>query len=356
MSSITFHVEHDPAVERFAYRISLRSATETLVAVRATSPWPGAGQQIFCLPEKDPDTALTSVEKVPVIEYSRMGKRLTFSLDRPTRKRAEFLFIEKPNKARTGTYQQIFFRTQAGIEAHRSKGKMSLYGAVQLNVVVDSAERYGWNLPGATVRRRKMAAGDYGLLVDERIIAVIERKTLPNLLTDIYASQVLHQKFAELSAYGRAAFVVEAHYNDLMAPKKIGVCSKTHLVRAISELVASYPSVQIVWAGNRRDAAVWALNYFTAVERSVTAAVAPALEPMGDLFAQPSFEGGDDQRIRSKAIDLSKVDFSIKQIAAEFPHVPKERVTRIVKSLREEGVLETSGHGPGTRWRARIHT
>ncbi len=354
MSAITFHVEHDPAGERFPYRISIRSKDGPLVMLRATSPWPGAGQQVFCLPEKEPDMVLTTIEEVPVIEYSRMGKRLTFSLDRPMRKRAEFLFIDKPNKARTGTYQQIFFRTQAGIEAHRSKGKMSLYGNVELNVIVDSAERYGWNLPGANIRRRKMAAGDYGLLLGERIVAVIERKTFPNLLSDIYAAKVLHQKFAELAAYPRAAFVIEGHYNDLMAPKKIGVCSKTHLVRAVSELAASYPTVQIVWAGNRRDAAVWAVNYFTAVERALTNTVAPALEPMGDLFAQPNFEGGDDQRIRARAIELGKDDFSLKVLVAEFSPLPKDRVTRIVKSLREEGVLESSGHGPGTRWRTRV--
>lgn len=351
MSNITWLVEQDQQNTRFPFRLTLEGPNGPIVCVRAKHPWPGAGAQIFCIRDNAPTIPNTFVERVPVIEWSRLGARLVFALDRPTRKRAEFLFLVKSYKEREGTYEQILFRTQAGIESHRSRGKLDLHGAVDLNIVIDSAERYPWSFgPEATVRRRKLQAGDYALLVDEKIIASVERKTLPNLLSDLFSPKTLHLKFAELSAYQHAAVVVEGQYGDLVNPAKIGKCSPKHLLRCVAELSASHPKVPIIWAGHRKGAAVWTAQFFTACERRVRTTAPESLTGTPDLFQQADFDGGADQQIRQVALDMAQSPFLASELVARLGTVPKDRVSRILVSLRREGLLASIGRSRGTRW------
>lgn len=71
-------------------------------------------------------------------------------LDRPNLKRCELL-VQKPRRE-GGTYEQVFFRTESGIRAHRSRTRLELAPATaELRIVVDSGERYLWRFPGAAV-------------------------------------------------------------------------------------------------------------------------------------------------------------------------------------------------------------
>jgi hypothetical protein len=56
-----------------------------------------------------------------------------------------------------------------------------------LTVVIDTREKYGWKFANrlVTTERRALAAGDYGALVGETVIAVVERKSLANLATSL---------------------------------------------------------------------------------------------------------------------------------------------------------------------------
>ena len=51
-------------------------------------------------------------------------------------------------------------------------------------------------------------------MIEHEIHALVERKTLDNMLSDISQIQVLHQQLTELSAYRHAALVIEAQYSD----------------------------------------------------------------------------------------------------------------------------------------------
>lgn len=93
----------------------------------------------------------------------RQGKRVEIILDRPSKKRCDFLFLKK-RKASGEPYEQIFFRTQTGLSSHRSRGRLLLYGGGTLSVVVDSAERYPWKFSKADSRRDKLPVGDYALV------------------------------------------------------------------------------------------------------------------------------------------------------------------------------------------------
>lgn len=351
MSTINWLVEMNPQNTRFPYRLTLEGPDGPILCVRSKHAWPGAGAQIFCIRDNAAQDANTFVERVPVIEWSRLGARLVFALDRPTRKRAEFLFLVKSYKQREGTYEQILFRTQAGIESHRSRGKLDLHGAVDLNIVIDSAERYPWSFgPEATVRRRKLPAGDYALLVDEKIVATVERKALPNLLSDLFSPKTLHLKLAELSAYKHAAVVVEGQYGDLVNPAKIGKCSPKHLLRCVAELSASHPKVPIIWAGHRKGATVWTAQFFTACERLARNLAPESLQGTPDLFQQPEFDGGADQQIRQAALQMAPTPFLVGDLVTRLGSMPRDRVSRILSSMRDEGLLVTLGRARGIRW------
>lgn len=81
---------------RFPFRITIEQGGRTLLAVRAQNHWPGAGSQIFCLREAelDPAEALEPFERVPIAHLTRLGRKLSVTLDRAQRKRCEFLKIE----------------------------------------------------------------------------------------------------------------------------------------------------------------------------------------------------------------------------------------------------------------------
>jgi len=102
--------------------------------------------------------------------------------------------------------EQVFFRTESGIRAHRSRARVELLPATRTpTIAVDSTERYPWRFPGASVVRRKLAVGDYALLAGGREIAVVERKSFDNLLVDVGSIQALHHQLEVLSRLPSAA-------------------------------------------------------------------------------------------------------------------------------------------------------
>lgn len=338
---------------RFPFRIAIEQGGRVLFAVRAKAAWPGAGTQIFCLREPEPDLLeiLEEIERVPVAHMARLGRKLSVTLDRPQRKRCEFLILEKPRKD-GGTYEQVFFRTEAAVRAHKSSKYAELStrrDGGDMEIVVDSMERYPWTFPGANVQRRKLAVGDYALMHDERPLAIVERKTLQNLLGDLSQLKGLHQQLAELAAWPHAALVIEAQYADFGNPAKIGQWSAAHLLRVMGELPALFPTVQCVFAGNRKLANVWTQRWFAAVDAALKQ---PRLPQIAEAVARYDThnDGGLDTRIRLVILHELPDGFEIALLRKRFPDAKPARIERGLDRLRSEGRLHAEGRGRGTRW------
>lgn len=342
------------ASPKFPFRVSLEQSGRLIIAVRAQARWPGPGQQIFCLRERelDPGEPLEPVERVPVAHLARLGRKLTVVLDRPNRKRCELLVVRKPRRDGTGTYEQVFFRTESGIRAHRSRTRLELAPpSSPLAIVVDSAERYPWRFPGAVVERRKLAAGDYALLDDGQIAALVERKSFDNLLADVGAIQALHQQLADLASHEAAALVIEADYRDFLDPLRlVARWPPAHLARVLAELAALHPTLPVIYAGNRKLANLWTARFFTAVAARRGGDGPGLLRELALRYDSAPRSAGLDERIRRAVLDELPAAFAFAELAARFGETPPARIRRVLQRLRREGRIVRTGTGRGARW------
>jgi hypothetical protein len=341
---------------RFPIRITIEQEGRLLLAVRAQSAWPGPGQQIFCLRERtlDPVEHLEPLERVPVAHLGRVGRKLTVVLDRPNRKRCEFLVIAKVSPRDGHAYEQVYFRTESGIRAHRSRSRVELLPSAapaQLSIAIDSGERYPWRFPGATVLRRRLAVGDYALLQAEGEVAVVERKSFDNLLADIGAVQALHHQLEDISRLPAVAVVIEAEYGDFLDDRRLkGRWPATHVARVLAELAALHPRLPIVFAGSRKLANAWCARFFAAcATREASPQLDLVRETLAGYGAAPR-EPGIEARVREAALAADGPDFTLRDLAARFPDVPVNRIRRVLGHLQAEGLVHRSGRGRGVRW------
>ena len=248
--------------DRFPYRLQITRGDKPWLTLRTQDHWPAAGRHIFCLREEEPpepDEMLEEIERVDVIALNERGRRTSIVLDRKRYKRCDFLFLKKSYKGRPGeSYEQIFWLTQRSIEQHRPAFKLvSRRTDTDMFVRIHSNEKYPWRFPGATTERGVISAGDYALMDGDKVLAVVERKTLDNLLADFGTMPVLHQRLAELAAQVNHALVIEASYADFLNPKKVHHYTSDFCAKAIAELFALHPALRIVFCTNRKVANEW---------------------------------------------------------------------------------------------------
>ncbi|NLU10832.1 MAG: hypothetical protein GXW90_07885 [Tepidanaerobacter acetatoxydans] len=338
--------------EKFPYRLSIKMDDKTKLCLRVQSKWPGAGTQIFCLREsEDYSDSIEEIERVPVVNLSRYGKRLSVVLDRATNKRCEFLFLKKKYKQKEGEYEQIFWRTQQGLRERKPKVRLTAQGNAQIHILIDTNEKYPWKFNDCTVERKALDAGDYALLRKDGIVAVVERKTFENLRSDLSNLPIFHQKLGEMEAYAHSALVVEANYSDFLNPDKLTVYTPSFMAKALAELSALHPKTKIIFAGNRKLANEWTLRFFEAIE-SHESDVFPdkVAEQAANYETSPNFRGGMYYDIRKEILDGFAKNFTISEIRERFPNASDSTIRRVLQELKEKDIIECTGRGRNSRW------
>ncbi|MFP4483012.1 MAG: ERCC4 domain-containing protein [Thermovirgaceae bacterium] len=262
-----FWVLESTESEKFPYKITIEQGEKILLCLLARVRWPGARGNIFCLRaepsgEKEPREEL---ECVPVINMKRYGKRLSLVLDRAKKKRCDFLFLKKTYKNGSGEYEQIFWQTQKGLTERKSKSRFAVYGSPAMHIVIDQRERYPWKFAECTTERATLPVADYALLHEGQIIAVAERKTLENMLSNLSDLRIFNQTLGELETWPTPALVVEAKFGDFLDTKKSGPLNTLYCTRSITELIALHPKVSLVFAGNRKQANLWTMADFKTI-------------------------------------------------------------------------------------------
>jgi hypothetical protein len=187
----------------------------------------------------------------------RRGAAIDLVLDRPQHARSQLVFTTARGRP------AIWWQTQKTVQAANPGARVPRGRAAgPLIVAVDTREKYGWKFAGReiTVERRALPCGDYGVLLNESVAAVVERKTLENLATSL-SDGTLSFQMQRLAELGRSAVVVEGGYPDLF---RAHPGRGTWLADLLGRLAVRYPEVPIVFAGSRKFAEEWAYRFFGA--------------------------------------------------------------------------------------------
>jgi len=148
----------------------------------------------------------------------------------------------------------------------------------ELHVLVDTRERYAWKFSEqqTTASKQALPVGDYAVEVDGQVVAVVERKSVDDLVSTIVGGK-LWMLLAELAAFatdasgsgsGRvAAIVVEDRYSAIFKLRHVRPAS---IATQLAEAAVRYPSVPIVFAETRQLAQEWTFRFFGAAVEHVT--------------------------------------------------------------------------------------
>lgn len=226
------------------------------LVLKARDTWPRSSR-VFCAQDATPWDDKDLLEETPVLLCRRRGAAIDLILDRPSLARSQFVFTQARGRP------AIWWQTQKTAQA-ANPGARIPRGRVlgELTIAVDTRERYGWKFAGreVTLERRALLAGDYGALVEETLVAVVERKTLENLVTSLSDGSLAFQ-LQRLAVLPRAAVVVEGDYPDLFRTQP---GRGSWLADMLGRLAVRYPEVPVVFAGSRKFAEEWAYRFLGA--------------------------------------------------------------------------------------------
>ncbi len=136
----------------------------------------------------------------------------------------------------------------------------------QLLIVSDKRERYVYKFPNSGIIKGNLPVGDYALKVPDRLVAVVERKTLDNFLKDISTYDVLKLELQELNNFRFKAVFFDLPYSDFLNPQKV----KPYKATYISGIIADFPEIQFVFCDNRKIATEWIYRWFKKIKLEFT--------------------------------------------------------------------------------------
>jgi hypothetical protein len=230
---------------------------EGAVVLKVRDVWPRTAK-VYChraleWPE-DPEI----VERVPVRDCRRRGGAVDLVLDRARENRSQFVFTKARGR------DVIFWQSARTARQARPNVAMPTARAAgrRLEIFVDVHERYPWTFghQQATTLRRSLPAGDYAVELDGRIAAVVERKSLADLVSTMTGGK-LRYLLAELAALPAAAVVVEDRYSAVF---KFDRVRPAVIAEGLGEAAVRFPSVSIVFAETRSLAQEWTYRFLGA--------------------------------------------------------------------------------------------
>jgi hypothetical protein len=215
------------------------------------------------------------VERVAVRSCTRRGPAIDLVLDRARENRSQLVFTNARGR-QVVFWQSARTRKQARPNVRTPTARP--VGVAELQIVVDSREQYAYRFAGRAVHlvKRALPCGDYGVAVDGRLVAVVERKTLADLVASLTGGK-LRYAMGELAALPRAALVVEERYSQVF---KLDRVRPAVVVDGLAELQVRWPNVAIVFCETRTLAEEWTYRYLAAAQAWADAETA-AVERLG---------------------------------------------------------------------------
>lgn len=236
------------------------------VVLKAKETWPRTGK-VYCHRAagwpRDPEI----VERVPVRSCVRRGAAIDLVLDRGRENRSQFVLTRI-----RGGREAIFWQTARTAKQARPAVALPTAragGVREMEIVVDSHERYAWKFTHqqATTTRRALEAGDYAVELDGRVVAAVERKSLPDLVATLTGGRMRYL-LADLARLPRAAVVVEERYSQVFALERV---RPAVVADGVAECAARFPQVPILFCETRALAQEWTYRFFGAALREAAA-------------------------------------------------------------------------------------
>lgn len=267
---------------------------------RTPGTWPRT-TALYChlAPADEWPAAPEIVEQVPLRSCSRRGAAIDLILDRARENRSQLVFT-------TARGREVVFwqspRTRRQARPNVRVPTARAAGVAGLEIVVDSHEQYPYRFATQQVRtvRRALPCGDYGLIVDGRLAAAVERKSLPDLVTSLTTGK-LRYALGDLAARPRAAVVVEDRYSQVFTLDRV---RPAVVADGLAELQVRWPGVPVVFCETRALAEEWTYRYLAAAHAWATtepAALARIGPVVSDLDHAPDAPEPSTAEVRAWA-------------------------------------------------------
>jgi hypothetical protein len=147
--------------------------------------------------------------------------------------------------------------------------------------------------------------GDYGVVVEGRLVAAVERKSLADLTGSLLSGK-LGYALGELAALPRAAVVVEDRYSEVFKLERVRPAT---VADGVAELQIRWPNVPIVFCETRQLAEEWTYRY---------------------LAAASVWAGGESAALRRAGLDDDEL--------ADAPDAPEPSTGEVRAWARREGI------------------
>jgi len=252
------------------------------IVLRTSGTWPRT-KALYCYPVPPEAWPVVPeiVERVPLRSCVRRGAAIDIVADRSRENRSQIVFTTA--RGRDAVFWQSP-RTRKQARPSVTLPSARAAGIEQLEIVVDAHERYAYRFSGQQVRTvsRALPCGDYGIVIDEALVASVERKSLPDLVSSLIAGK-LRYALGELAALPRAAVVVEDRYSQIY---KLDRVRPALIADGLAECQIRWPNVPIQFCENRSLAEEWTYRYLAAAQSWATAEAA-AIQRMGIAAEEP---------------------------------------------------------------------
>lgn len=341
---------------RLPFVLRLPVAGEGRVFLAAREDWPRASD-VFCLQlDAWPDDAEV-VSEVPIEACWRQGAAIHLVLRRRENRRSLFVWTKKQGRT------LVFWRSAASMQRARPGIRVPLGRSFEerLTIAVDARERYPWRFTrhGAMTERRRLPAGDYALVRDDTVVAVVERKTAKDLATATTTGQ-LALLLADLAQARYAALVVEGRLSDALKAADAGKVRPGWLLNLITTLQVTHPTVVWTFAETRQLAEDWAYRWLAACSRAdATPYAIPLLDERA--LGEASFAPAREPRLLDSAArrallrrEASEGTEWTSRTAAERCGVSKVTAAADLAALVRAGLLAVNGRGRARKYRTAV--
>ncbi|MDA8102755.1 MAG: Lsr2 family protein [Nitrospiraceae bacterium] len=230
------------------------------IVLRTSGTWPRT-QALYCYPirvEEWPDQP-DIVERIPLTSCVRRGAAIDIVAARFRENRSQLVFTTARGRDAV-FWQSPRTRKQARPQVNLPTARA--VGLAELEIVVDAHERYAYRFRGQQVctTSRGLPCGDYAIILDGTLVAAVERKSLPDLISSLTSGR-LRYALGELATLPRAAVVVEDRYSQIFKQDRV---RPALVVDGIAECQVRWPNVPIVFCENRSLAEEWTYRYLAA--------------------------------------------------------------------------------------------